>query len=138
MTLNLDNCFDEQFYIKGNEDVAKAVKEGQIKSGREHYEKFGKYENRNPGIAFDAKQYLEENKDVKEAVEKSSGKFTAIDHFLTYGDREGRSGNTEFFNVGAYLETNKDVAKEVSNKKIGAFEHALIYGAKEGREINIL
>ena len=138
MTLNLDNCFDEQFYVEGNADVAEAVKQGKVKSGREHYEQFGKKENRNPSIAFDANQYLKENRDVKEAVEKSGGTYTAIDHFLANGDREGRSGNREFFNAGTYLAQNQDVAKQASQGNIGAFEHAVKYGAKENREINAL
>ncbi|HAX77374.1 MAG TPA: hypothetical protein DCY88_16450 [Cyanobacteria bacterium UBA11372] len=136
MTLNLDKIYDEEFYIKGNPDVAKAVKEGKYKNGREHYELFGKYENRNPSICFDANQYLNENKDVWEGVQKSGGKFTAIEHYLTWGDREGRSGNRDFFNAGSYLATYGDVAKAVAKGEIGALEHALMYGAKEERQIS--
>lgn len=38
--------FNEADYLAANPDVAAAVAAGQLKSGREHYEKFGKIEGR--------------------------------------------------------------------------------------------
>ena len=41
-----DSIFNEVEYLAANPDVAAAVKEGKICSGREHYEKYGKSEGR--------------------------------------------------------------------------------------------
>lgn len=41
-----DSVFNETEYLEANPDVAAAVKEGSFRSGREHYEKYGKKEGR--------------------------------------------------------------------------------------------
>lgn len=41
-----DQNFDEKAYLLANPDVADAVKKGIVKSGRSHYDAFGKHENR--------------------------------------------------------------------------------------------
>jgi len=41
-----DENFDEDAYLKFNPDVAKAVKNGQIRSGRFHFDSYGKHEQR--------------------------------------------------------------------------------------------
>lgn len=41
-----DRIFDEAEYLAANPDVAAAVKEGGFRSGREHYENYGKQEGR--------------------------------------------------------------------------------------------
>jgi FkbM family methyltransferase len=38
--------FDEAFYLRAYPDVAKAVRAGQFRSGREHFERYGRAENR--------------------------------------------------------------------------------------------
>ena len=38
--------FDENAYLRANPDVANAVSRGEIPSGRDHFELFGKNENR--------------------------------------------------------------------------------------------
>ena len=38
--------FDEEFYLAANPDVALAVRAGQFRSGREHYDRFGRKEGR--------------------------------------------------------------------------------------------
>lgn len=49
--LNMINkVFDEKQYLFLNPDVAEAVKDGKIKSGRDHYEMFGRYEGRSNAI----------------------------------------------------------------------------------------
>jgi len=46
--INID--FNEEQYLKLYPDVALAVKDGEIKSGRDHYEMFGRYEGRSSTI----------------------------------------------------------------------------------------
>ena len=41
-----DENFDEKAYLLANPDVADAVKTGKIRSGRSHFEIFGKNEGR--------------------------------------------------------------------------------------------
>jgi hypothetical protein len=41
-----DKDFDEQAYLASNPDVAKAVQDGRIASGKAHFEQFGREEKR--------------------------------------------------------------------------------------------
>ena len=47
--------FDEQQYLRTNSDVAQAVATGKIKSGLEHYHKFGRFEQLPPKVALGIK-----------------------------------------------------------------------------------
>lgn len=49
--LAADANFDESGYLSANPDVAQAVRAGKIKSGRRHFEKFGRAEGRAMRIA---------------------------------------------------------------------------------------
>ena len=71
---------------------------------------------------FDEKYYLLWNPDV--AVSGTD----PLEHFLTYGWREGRNPNA-FFDVTGYLEANPDVAQQGVNPLI----HFLEFGLIEGR-----
>jgi SAM-dependent methyltransferase len=55
-----DQNFNEKAYLLANPDVADAVKKGAFKSGRSHYDAFGKNENRriwlSPSIILEAKR----------------------------------------------------------------------------------
>jgi SAM-dependent methyltransferase len=46
MNIITDKHFNEQFYLAAYADVRKAVAEGVLSTGREHYDKFGKAEGR--------------------------------------------------------------------------------------------
>jgi len=46
LTFVTDDNFNEQAYLSANPDVAQAVYEGEIRSGREHFELFGRKEGR--------------------------------------------------------------------------------------------
>jgi predicted SAM-dependent methyltransferase len=52
LTLVTDDNFDEQAYLAANPDVAQAVQEGKIRSGREHFELFGRKEGRKIRVKF--------------------------------------------------------------------------------------
>jgi hypothetical protein len=121
--------FDTSYYLASNPDVAAAVATGAF-SAFEHYMLVGQFENRNPNASFDASDYLALNPDVAAAV--SSGTVnSAIDHYLLYGQAEGRSA---LFDESYYLSEYPDVAAAVA---AGSFDsglsHYLLYGLTEGR-----
>lgn len=121
--------FDSSYYLANNPDVALAVAAGSF-TAFEHYMLIGQFENRNPNATFDATDYLALNPDVATAI--NSGTInSAIDHYLLYGEAEGRSA---LFDESYYLTEYPDVAAAVA---AGAFasglSHYLLYGATEGR-----
>lgn len=60
--------FTDDFYLARNPDVATAIAEGMFGSVREHFETYGKFENRAPNAFFDPKFYLKQNKDIADFV----------------------------------------------------------------------
>ncbi len=129
--------FDETFYLTTNPDVFQAVLAGTIKSGAEHYEKWGAKELRNPNSTFNTAEYLVNNLDVLAAVQ--SGAFpTAFAHFQVFGMKEGRTpGNTLFtgvFDNAAYLNANPDVKAAVdAGSFLSGLDHWLQWGRNEVR-----
>jgi hypothetical protein len=63
--------FDENFYRMAYPDVDAAILQGRIRSARDHYRKFGRFEGRFP--KFNEASYLSKNPDVAQAVRR--GKF---------------------------------------------------------------
>jgi len=84
---------------------------------------------------FDAAFYLRHNPDVAAAVAR--GDTTAEQHFRTFGDAEGRSGNP-IFDTGFYLATNDDVlSASVVAHSITPFAHFEQFGQFELRDPSI-
>lgn len=81
---------DESFYLKNNPDVSEAVAKGKIASAREHFVRFGYFEDRMPRrILVDPDYYVAANPDVAEAI--AGGALSSPqEHFEKYGYREGR------------------------------------------------
>lgn len=81
---------DEAWYDKTYPDVAQAVMSGTVSRAKEHYQRFGYFENRMPyAIEVDAAYYLEAHPDVAEATR--NGTFgSAQAHFNDIGYSEGR------------------------------------------------
>jgi hypothetical protein len=81
---------EEEWYLKQHEDVAKAIKAGEVGSARQHFIESGYFEGRLPGpIKVDEEWYLKQNPDVRDSVRK--GVVTsAQEHFEQNGYREGR------------------------------------------------
>ena len=87
-------------------------------------------------ILFSEKWYLEQNKDVAKVVKE--GKVTALEHYINYGKKEGRSPLPPIpkeFCEGEYLELNPDVAKVVGKGITSGIEHYLTYGWNEKRKV---
>jgi hypothetical protein len=84
--------FDEQQYQKCNPDVAAAIKQRKMHSGREHFVKTGYFEGRSGGVHVDEAWYLARNPDV--AAAKKAGKFeSAADQYRLSGASEWRVPN---------------------------------------------
>ncbi|MGD0390472.1 MAG: FKBP-type peptidyl-prolyl cis-trans isomerase, partial [Tepidisphaeraceae bacterium] len=81
---------------------------------------------------FDEHYYLEMNPDVAAAV--TAGAFaTGYDHYLAYGQYEGRSPSP-YWDEAWYLQENPDVAAAVKAHRISSgFMHYYLYGQYENR-----
>ncbi len=127
--------FDESYYLTRNLDVAAAVSNGSFSSGFDHFNRLGKFEQRDPSALFNTNYYLEENPDVTLAVQ--NGQITAYDHFQQFGRREKRDPSN-FFDTRTYLELYPDIAAAVGRDEITAYDHFVQYGQFEGRNPNTL
>jgi hypothetical protein len=81
---------------------------------------------------FDEHYYLEMNPDVAAAV--AAGTIaTGYDHYILYGQFEGRSPSP-YWNEAWYLQSNPDVAAAVKAGTISSgFMHYYLYGQYQGR-----
>jgi hypothetical protein len=118
--------FDATYYLEQNPDVAAAVANGDFESARQHFDRFGQYENRDPNALFHTGWYLEHYPDVAAAV--AANVITAYAHYRLFGGFEGRSAS-DAFSSSAYLYDNPDVAAAGMNP----LEHFLMFGVEEGR-----
>jgi trimeric autotransporter adhesin len=117
--------FDKAFYLSQNPDVAEAVSQG-LTTAEEHFQNFGRFEERDFNPFFDVNYYLAQNPDVAEAI--NSGVTTTYDHFVSFGAFEQRNPSPSF-DTEFYLNTNPDVRAAVANGSMTAFEHFTIFGA---------
>nr|WP_263013019.1 tandem-95 repeat protein [Ancylothrix sp. D3o] len=130
--------FDEKYYLENNRDIAEAVAKGQLKSGFQHFLKFGQYEGRNPSVLFNEQEYLDGNPDVAEAIKKGAFK-SGIEHFIKHGFFEERDLRYLIFDEEYYRNTNTDVEKAIKEGifKTG-FEHFIKFGQYEWRNPSLL
>ena len=129
------NLFNATYYLQNNADVLSAIAQGRFTSALQHFELFGRYENRSPNVAWNATQYMIDNPDVASAV-GSRSIASAWDHFTTFGYLENRSTGTftGTFNAAAYLAANPDVQAAVTAGSLSsAYEHFILFGDGEGR-----
>ena len=81
---------DEEWYLAQYPDVAEAIREGGIRSAREHFLNDGYFEGRAPfQIKVDETWYLEQNPGVAEFIARGDLQ-SAQQHFDEHGYREGR------------------------------------------------
>ena len=133
--------FDEQYYLASYPWLKPAIDAGVIKSGREHFEKFG----REAGLTkvsryFDENTYLAANPDLAPFVRtvNPNGPFaTGLDHFIGFGYDEGqrRAQVSPEYNEDFYLANNSELRSFIGLNapfKSG-YQHFIQFGAKEGR-----
>lgn len=124
--------FDEAAYLAQYPDVASAVTQGLLASGRQHYFEWGRLEGRNPNNLFSEAWYLEQNADVADAV--AQGRLNSgFDHYQKWGWAEGRAPSL-WMDTTAYLGANPDVAAA----GVDPLLHYLVHGYEEGRLIKSL
>lgn len=123
--------FDANYYLKMNPDVAEAVALGQM-TAEEHFNLYGRFENRAPSPFFDPVLYARANPDVADAV--LDGKMSSLfDHFMLHGQGEDRAASL-FFDANVYLEANPDVAAAIESGMFdSAWDHFLAFGQNEVR-----
>jgi hypothetical protein len=128
--------FDEQYYLSRNPDVATAVGQGFFTSGQDHFERYGKFEQRRPSEMFDPQSYVNNYPDV--AASLAAGEYaSAFDHFVQAGFSQGLSVRADLFDEDYYRRSNGDVREAIENGFFDSgYEHFIEHGQQEGREPN--
>lgn len=81
---------DEAWYARTYEDIGAAIKQGIVKSARQHFLEDGYFEGRLPfAMLVDERWYLKHNPDVAESIRNGSV-ASAQEHFDKDGYSEGR------------------------------------------------
>ena len=84
---------DEAWYLDQYPHLAQALKDGLVKSARNHFIHSGYFEGRLPSAPeFDEAWYLAQYPDVAEGIGKGEI-ASARQHFLEHGHEEGRLGS---------------------------------------------
>ena len=133
--------FDEQFYLASYPWIKPAITAGVIKSGLEHFQKFGEA----AGLTkvsryFDEATYLAGNPDLQpfvKTVNPNAPFATGLDHFIQFGYDEGqrRTQVSPEYNEDFYLANNSELRSFIGTNapfKSG-YQHFIQFGAKEGR-----
>lgn len=140
--------FNELWYRANNPDVDMAIKAGLFSTAFEHYQTYGWLEGRNPSgllnmaainpdrLTFDADYYLAQNPDVAGAV--GSGVLSsALEHYMRYGQAEGRDPNA-LFDEDWYLSTYADAKAAVTSGLYkNGYQHYLAVGWKQGYDPSV-
>jgi len=79
---------------------------------------------------FSSYYYLSHNPDLARSI--GDNKEALLDHFIEYGMKEGRQGNSEF-NVQAYKAMYPDLQAAFGDDLPAYYQHYIEYGKKEGR-----
>jgi hypothetical protein len=85
--------YNEDYYLRKNDDIAEAYEAGQVTDLRKHYRERGFFEGRKAAkVDFDEDWYLKTYADVADSV--AEGAFSSgLAHFLERGEIEMRSPN---------------------------------------------
>lgn len=84
----------------------------------------------NISFVFDPEYYADHNEDLYEAF--GHDKDQLLNHFLTYGMKEGRTAS-ESFNVTVYKENNPDLVNAYGDDMTAYYSHYMDCGHNEGR-----
>ena len=81
---------DEDWYLKQYEDIAKAIREGSVKSARQHFIDDGYFEGRLPfQIKVDERWYLANYPDIADSIRRGDVP-NGQTHYEQNGYKEGR------------------------------------------------
>ncbi|MEG4251376.1 calcium-binding protein [Microcoleus sp. Pol10D4] len=133
------DIFDEPYYLAQYPWVKPAIDAGIIKSGREHFEKFGQA----GGLTkvsryFDEETYLSQNPDIAALVRTPNNPnapfASGIDHFIQLGYEQGRTRVSPDYDEAFYVANNQDMVPFIQNGTFkNGYNHFIQFGAKEGR-----
>ncbi|MEG3846193.1 calcium-binding protein [Microcoleus sp. herbarium19] len=133
--------FDEQFYLASYPWIKPAIDAGVIRSGLEHFQKFGQASGLTKvSRYFDENAYLTVNTDLRpfvRTVNPNAPFASGLDHFIQFGYEEGqrRSAVSPEYSEDFYLANNSDLRPFVGPNapfKSG-YQHFIQFGVKEGR-----
>ncbi|WP_333425669.1 hypothetical protein [Microcoleus sp. F4-D5] len=132
------DIFDEQYYLSQYPWVKPAIDAGIIKSGREHFEKFGQA----AGLTqvsryFDENTYLAQNQEIAPLVRTPNNPnapfASGLDHFIQFGYDEGRTQVSPDYDEEFYLKRYPVLVPFLQNGTFkSGFQHFVKFGAKEG------
>jgi hypothetical protein len=135
--MNYD-IFDEQFYLASYPWVKPAIDAGIVKSGLEHFEKFGQA----AGLTkvsryFDEATYLAGNPELApfvRTVNPNAPFASGLDHFIQFGYEEGRTRVSPEYDEAFYVANNRDLLPFIQNGTFkDGYQHFVKFGAKERR-----
>ena len=130
--------FDEQYYLSQYPWVKPAIDAGVIKSGLEHFQKYGQA----AGLTkvsryFDESTYLADNPEIVPFVRtlNPNAPFaTGLDHFIQYGYEQGRSQVSPEYDEAFYVANNRDILPFIQNGTFkNGYQHFIQFGIKDGR-----
>ena len=131
------DIFDEQYYLTQYPWVKPAIDAGIIKSGKEHFEKFGQA----GGLTavsryFDEQTYLAQNPDIAPLVRTPNNPnalFTSgLDHFIQFGYEEGRTRVSPDYDEAFYVATNRDLQPFIQNGTFkNGYQHFIQFGTRD-------
>lgn len=133
------DIFDEKYYLSQYPWLKPAIDAGIIKSGKEHFEKFGQA----AGLTeisryFDEETYLAQNQDiapfVRTATNPNAPFATGLDHFIQFGYAEGRTRVSPDYDEVFYLKRHPEITPFVQDGTFkSGFQHFIKFGTTEGR-----
>ncbi|MEG4167110.1 MULTISPECIES: calcium-binding protein [unclassified Microcoleus] len=134
------DIFDEPYYLAQYPWVKPAIDAGIIKSGREHFEKFGQA----GGLTkvsryFDEETYLSQNPDIAPLVRTPNNPnapfASGLDQFIQLGYEQGRTRVSPEYNEDFYLANNRQLRALIGPNAAfkSGYQHFVQFGAKEGR-----
>jgi Glycosyl transferase family 2 len=89
----VERAWDDEHYLARHADVRTAVKEGVVRSGLEHFLRYGRAEGRPIGIrpvrGWPEQAYLKANPEVAAAISEGIIE-SGLEHYLRFGQFEGR------------------------------------------------
>ncbi|WP_293127840.1 calcium-binding protein [Microcoleus sp. bin38.metabat.b11b12b14.051] len=133
--------FDEKYYLAQYPWIKPAIDAGIVKSGLEHFQKFGQA----AGLTkvsryFDENAYLTVNTDIRpfiRTVNPNAPFATGLDHFIQFGYDEGqrRAQVSPEYNEDFYLANNSELRSFIgpNGSFKSGYQHFVQFGAKEGR-----
>ena len=123
----INNAGDVSKYLSSDEQLKKlGIADA---NGILEYFKYDELSRYSP--VFDAEYYAEHYADLQRAF--GNDEIKLLNHFINFGMKEGRQGNSEF-NVVSYLYKYPDLRRAYGNNLESYYLHYIRNGQKEGRQ----